>query len=54
MHRDLCTHFPRIPLGLTSLGKIKVKSIIEKFIGNQYKIIIKRVAGNRDSDKSCL
>lgn len=45
---------PRIRPVLTSLGKIKVKGILEQFIGKQYKIIIKRVAGNRDSDKSCL
>ena len=53
-HRDPCTHPPEIRPGLTSLRKIEVKGIIEQFIGNQYKIIIRRVAGNRDSAKSCL
>ena len=51
------THAPtpsRILPELSSLGNIEVSGILKQFIGKQYKIIIKRVEGNRDSDKSCL
>lgn len=33
------------------MGEIEVKGILKQVTGKQYKIIIKRVEGNRDSDK---